>query len=227
LEPGAVIASGATDVAVGGNHSCARLSSGEVQCWGANDVGQLGRGLAGTPPVTEIPAPIVGSGYLDVAVAQYASCGRTATGVSCWGYGQQGVIAGQPAAASYPTPIAFAGSFTALAEGYGPRIVALSGTDAISWGTDQSGVMARNPRGPAGRVDSTPSAMLPLAGPAALSVLSLSHSLANNGTYGLGGHACAIETSTRNVTCWGGNTRSQCGSTLPSPLRDAVLVAPL
>ena len=34
----------ATSVSVGANHSCAVLNTGSVQCWGLNDVGQLGLG---------------------------------------------------------------------------------------------------------------------------------------------------------------------------------------
>ncbi len=37
----------ASSVAAGGNHSCALLTDGSVQCWGANDRGQTGTGQAG------------------------------------------------------------------------------------------------------------------------------------------------------------------------------------
>ena len=41
----------ASTIAAGGNHACALLTDGSVQCWGANDRGQTGTGLTG-PTVT-------------------------------------------------------------------------------------------------------------------------------------------------------------------------------
>jgi len=35
------------EVALGQRHTCARLSSGGIKCWGSNDQGQLGTGVAG------------------------------------------------------------------------------------------------------------------------------------------------------------------------------------
>jgi alpha-tubulin suppressor-like RCC1 family protein len=42
----------ANAVAAGGNHTCALLTDGSVQCWGANDRGQTGTGQAGATVVT-------------------------------------------------------------------------------------------------------------------------------------------------------------------------------
>ena len=91
--------------------------------------------------------------------------------------------------------------------------------------------MARSPRGSAIRTDSYPSRMAPLTGPMALSTFALSHSVINDGPvagggHGVGGHACAIESDTRRVWCWGSNTQSQCGRSATPTELNAVQVTP-
>jgi cysteine-rich repeat protein len=41
----------ATSVSIGGNFTCALLTTGEVRCWGLNNKGQLGLGMVSTTPV--------------------------------------------------------------------------------------------------------------------------------------------------------------------------------
>ncbi len=69
----------------GDRHLCALLETGTVACWGANDIGQLGRGSVGasTSEIREVP------GLFDVdtiAAYQQRTCARTKRGeVYCWG----------------------------------------------------------------------------------------------------------------------------------------------
>jgi cysteine-rich repeat protein len=76
-------------------HFCARLSSGQVVCWGGNEHGELGQGSIadlGDDP-WELPAqPIEGlEDITQVAVGRYHSCARKADGgVRCWGYNMGG-----------------------------------------------------------------------------------------------------------------------------------------
>jgi alpha-tubulin suppressor-like RCC1 family protein len=51
---------GATQVSVGTNSSCARLSNGQVWCWGRNDSGELGNGLSTAAISTPAPVLTVG-----------------------------------------------------------------------------------------------------------------------------------------------------------------------
>jgi alpha-tubulin suppressor-like RCC1 family protein len=74
-------------------HSCARLTSGQVRCWGANEGGQLGVGVMSVTPRLR-PAVVRNGGNTDVlrGVTQlHASalhtCARLTNGqVRCWGY---------------------------------------------------------------------------------------------------------------------------------------------
>ena len=49
-------------ISAGGEHTCARLSTGEVSCWGHNESGRLGNGtLIGTAtphPVSDLMLPV-------------------------------------------------------------------------------------------------------------------------------------------------------------------------
>ena len=92
-------------LALGDNHTCARLETGRVACWGDNGMGQLGNGSD-----RRSTAPVFVSGVLDaidIRASRATTCVRRKTGaVACWGdnaYGQ-----GNPqydaALTSAPTP---------------------------------------------------------------------------------------------------------------------------
>jgi len=92
--PYAVPVSGLTataQIALGGHHSCARLASGEVRCWGANEAGQLGDG---TQDNRSTPVIVAGVTATAIAAGNATTCALLAAGtVSCWGddeYGQLG-----------------------------------------------------------------------------------------------------------------------------------------
>ncbi len=95
----------ARQVAVGAMHSCAVTRGGEVWCWGAGDVGQLGDGEPlRRPRAARVPGL---EGVEEVALGRTHSCARTRDGrVLCWGRnngGQLGVD-GPPRRAT-PAPI--------------------------------------------------------------------------------------------------------------------------
>ena len=96
-------------VATGENHSCALLQVGRVQCWGANDDGQL-----------DVPE---GVSFQRITAGYRFSCGiRTLTARLRVG---DGTIMQQLDAPN--------GQFTAIDAGW-DHACALSGTDAICWG---------------------------------------------------------------------------------------------
>lgn len=57
--------SGATVMATGDAHSCARVAGGAVRCWGDNDDGQLGNGI---PSYFPLPQDVVGSPFIVVEI---------------------------------------------------------------------------------------------------------------------------------------------------------------
>jgi hypothetical protein len=72
------------EIATEGTTTCARLASNGVQCWGANALGQLGRGSAtpgkGSPPAAvPLPGPARGLAGAD------PFCAATDHSLVCWG----------------------------------------------------------------------------------------------------------------------------------------------
>lgn len=85
----------ATQITAGADHACARLDTGNVRCWGINDVGELGYPGAGDVGDDELPATVgdvmIGVGVVEVVAGGLHSCVRLAGGsVRCWGSGSAG-----------------------------------------------------------------------------------------------------------------------------------------
>lgn len=92
-----VLSAPAVQIACGNFHSCAILSGGGVQCWGRNDVGQLGYGNTNSIGDTENPASAglvdVGGPVRQLALGDASSCALLENGaVRCWGSGAGGKL---------------------------------------------------------------------------------------------------------------------------------------
>ncbi|MBI3960814.1 MAG: RCC1 repeat-containing protein, partial [Chloroflexi bacterium] len=86
------LGSGATVVAVGGTHTCAITTTGEVKCWGWNFGGQLGDG---STQDRSSPADVsgLGSGVIVIATGDSHTCALTgAGGAKCWGSNNSGQL---------------------------------------------------------------------------------------------------------------------------------------
>jgi alpha-tubulin suppressor-like RCC1 family protein len=84
-------------IEAGGSHTCARLTSGAVRCWGIADSGQLGYGntirvgAVGTPAAAG-DVPIGGTAVQIVAGANH-TCALLSTGaIRCWGENATGQL---------------------------------------------------------------------------------------------------------------------------------------
>jgi alpha-tubulin suppressor-like RCC1 family protein len=81
---------GPTAISAGGAHTCALMTSGQIQCWGANDSGQLGDG---TMMGRSAPMPV--SGITDgttISCGHAHTCARTQSGTRCWGNNEFGQL---------------------------------------------------------------------------------------------------------------------------------------
>lgn len=215
---------GPVGIAVGFRHSCAVDSSGAVYCWGANEVGELGRGgaydlfdhpeLMPVMDLSDAEEVVAGSGF---------SCARTGGGqIVCWGrgdFGQLGV--GQPV--EELSMACHQGALCTTA----PRVVGVMPATAIyagsahacalvagapwCWGSashGQTGILA---------ADATLCMRVPLFEdvpcrpvPTALSLGEGVEKMA----LGLQ-HSCVLQAGT--VRCWGGNEAGQLGTGTSGP----------
>ena len=88
------LGSGVVQLSSGPSHTCAVTSLGEVKCWGANNLGQLGNN--GTPAQFE-PVNLGGlsSRAKQVSAGAFHTCALLSAGsVKCWGYGYELVPVG-------------------------------------------------------------------------------------------------------------------------------------
>lgn len=86
-----------TQIAAGGDTTCAVVASGMVFCWGRNDRGQLGRALpVGSGSHIPVPVsllPVMGVNAVEVGVGRSFACARSSRGeVACWGDNTSGQI---------------------------------------------------------------------------------------------------------------------------------------
>lgn len=97
-----------TQVAAGVSHSCARLATGSVICWGDGAVGQLGDARSGAGVIALSPVTVMGlSDATHVTSGWDYNCALRATGsVVCWGANARGQLGdGTMDMRTTPTPV--------------------------------------------------------------------------------------------------------------------------
>ncbi|MDX9724470.1 MAG: hypothetical protein RBU37_27230, partial [Myxococcota bacterium] len=184
---------GVVQLAAGGAHTCARLDTGAVRCWGSNSEGQLGDNTT-----EQRSQPVEVSGVLDavdLVLGEHHSCVRLRSGqVSCWGGGPTLGLGREPQPVT-PVP-GFAGA-SAIAAGY-QHTCALHDTGRVSCiGTNQEGEFG---------VEKPDSSAVPVDVPELFDVVELSAGFLQT---------CARLLDGR-VECWGtGRTQGGDGSAVP------------
>ena len=201
---------------VGGRHTCAHrswLAGYGVECWGANDHGQLGQGTTGaSSALHQHIASLDGTTHsLSGGWAHTCAIQDPNGHVVCWGANEEGQVGdGGGGDRSVPTLVNGVGSVTAIAAG-GAHTCALAGTDVKCWGLNDRGQIGNGGGGQPGprpvigdaADPQTPTVFIAapvtvaLAGPA----IDVSSGLR---------HSCAVLSDGR-VQCWGYNRQGQLG----------------
>ncbi len=82
----------ATAVVAGENHTCALLSGGDIDCWGANGSGQLGNGTTESSTVPVSVSTIAGAIEIGQPTASDTCARFSEGGIDCWGEGGSGQL---------------------------------------------------------------------------------------------------------------------------------------
>jgi alpha-tubulin suppressor-like RCC1 family protein len=97
-------------IAVGGRHTCALTTAGDVKCWGFNLYGEVGDG---STMDRSVPVDVVGLTGTPVALDAgfFHTCAQTATGgVQCWGRNVEGQVGdGQVCGSACAAPVNVSG----------------------------------------------------------------------------------------------------------------------
>jgi alpha-tubulin suppressor-like RCC1 family protein len=80
----------ATGIVAGGNHTCALLSGGHVDCWGANGQGQLGDDTTESSVVPVSVSTVSGAVEISLTTDGHTCARFSDGGIDCWGGGASG-----------------------------------------------------------------------------------------------------------------------------------------
>jgi alpha-tubulin suppressor-like RCC1 family protein len=188
------LSTGAVQIAAGSSHTCVRMGTGAVKCWGNNYAGQLGNGTYlgyGPGDVTAL-----GTDALAITAGGGHSCALlTGGGVKCWGNNASGQL-GDQTTQNRNAPVDVNGltsGVLAVSAGDSHTCALVSGGGVKCWGSNWAGQLGDGTTGD----KSAPVEVVGLGG----SVVAVSAG---------GDFTCAL-LSTGAVQCWGGNSEGQLG----------------
>lgn len=128
-----------TALTVGSRHACVALGDGTIQCWGANDKGQLGDGTT-----TDSATPVLVHGVLPAASVHAGTnhtCARLRNNtVACWGDNAASQLAnGTTTPSSRPTPVQGLTGVAELAVGGDAACARFADGGVRCWGANAFG----------------------------------------------------------------------------------------
>ena len=172
--------------------TCGVHSDGELECWGANESGQLGDASMTDRPT---PALVSGAGYSTVSLADDFACAVENGGLFCWGDGRDGRLGSGAANGIVAVPLRVGGdaTWTSVSTGF-TRACALSAGALTCWGSNLFGELG------VGQPSTDIKPPTIVAGQ--LGWLAIA-----TGTF----HTCAVTTGGL-LYCWGQNSLGQLGT---------------
>lgn len=191
------LATGVTDLVVGGAHACA-IQNGSMLCWGSNAQGQLGNPGVGSSSSPPVAVQGMHSGVTAMAAGGTFTCAVRSGAAYCWGHnssGQLGHGPGSPASTNVPQAVYGLDNSVAQIAAGNTHACAIHAAMVTCWGSNNYWQLGHTN----GNSSSTPTYLMSLA-TSGVKSLSL-------GTT----HSCAL-TEAGGVRCWGSNTVGQLGT---------------
>lgn len=184
-------------ISPGGLHTCARLASGQLRCWGAGLDGQLGNGstaLEQSSIPVEVDSQVEPAAQVSAGDSHTCSVRSSDGTVFCWGSNKQFQL-GVPANVTGPIQVPFGpAQVTAVQVAAGVAHTCARGGDGLAcWGNNLAGQIGN------GQVSEK---QLPVGMPLPLQVLEVAVG---------GAHSCA-RPSVTSLRCWGSNQVGQVGA---------------
>lgn len=183
--------------ALGEQHSCARISTGHVKCWGDDTRGQTGSGGPADGGVVSTPREVLGlDDAVDLASGRNHSCVARRSGkVTCWGYNLDGQLGNGESGNQKATPVDVLGLDDAVTVAAGGNFscAARRGGSIACWGGNGSGQLGTGDEAPT----TSPVAVVGVSGAIMVAAGQA--------------HACALK-SDGTVACWGEGRNGQLGS---------------
>ena len=175
----------ALTISAGGQHSCALLEGGLVQCWGCNEYGQLGNGSftnSVSPTTVNLPRDAVA-----ITAGGNHTCALLDDGsVKCWGAGADGAL-GIGKTSDTPSPSAvttLAGRATDVAAGASNSCAIIEGGAVQCWGSNIDGQLGE---------DATANSASPVTVDGQIQVAEIS----------VGGTRTCVRHIDSSIDCWG------------------------
>jgi len=182
----------ATQVSAGGEHSCAVLATGEVECWGSGGGCQMGNGNCDHRIYTR-PVTVFGIGNAtQVSAGRSHSCALLTTGkIKCWGH--SGYLGnGSQSVTRVPVLVRGINNATQVSVGDDHSCAVLVTGEVKCWGLGRDGELGDGKS---------------FWAYAPVTVLDID----NATQVSAGGHSCAVLV-TGEVKCWGSGGRGQLGN---------------
>lgn len=190
------------EVSAGGSHTCARLTDGNVRCWGLGVSGQLGYAATDTIGDDEVPSARgdvdVGAAVAQIATGGSHTCVLLSTGkVRCWGEGLEGRLGygnttsiGDDEAPASVGDVDVGGEVAQIAAGVRHTCAVLTTAKVRCWGAGSAGQLGYGTTDDIGDTETPASAGDVDVG------ADVSQVVAGNS------FSCALRTD-GGVTCWG------------------------
>ena len=200
----------ASGITAGGEDTCALLTTGGIDCWGVNPVGQLGNGTSGHGAEDATPTPTAVSGIanaVEVVAGNAETCAVLSTGeADCWGRNEYGQLGdnGEEHESAVPVRVSGITNAVSVAVGEDSACALLSSGGVKCWGLDSYGFLGNGgseseptENGGGTRISKVP-----------VSVVGLSDAKAITTVYGT---VCALR-ATGSIECWGLDSNGQLGN---------------